>query len=217
SKELCGGTHAAGTGQIGIFKILREASPGAGMRRIEAVTLKGVLDRYNALENMVSELVKIDNVTESGVVKRIDDLMKRSRALEKEIEKLKKESRSSGTDSLMSGMVEVNGIKIIPHIFNGMAAEEMREISDSIRSKEQNAVVLLGSGNQDSALLLFAATNGAVKKGIDCGRIIKEASSLIGGGGGGRKDMAQAGGKSAEGLEGAIARAVEIARGLLNK
>src|SRR4030042_5007005 len=79
SKELCGGTHAAGTGQIGIFKILREASPGAGMRRIEAVTLKGVLDRYNLLENMVSDLVKIANVTESGVVKRIDDLMKRSR------------------------------------------------------------------------------------------------------------------------------------------
>ncbi len=217
SKELCGGTHARATGQIGLFKILREASPGAGMRRIEAVTLKGVLDRYNSLERTVSELVKIANVSESGVIKRVDDLVKRNRALEKEVEKLKKDSLSSGMDELMSGAVEAGGIKIIPHIFSNIAVDQLREISDSIRSREQNAVVLFGSGNGDSALLLFAATNSAVKKGIDCGRIIKETAPLIGGGGGGRKDMAQAGGKTAGGLAGAIERAVEVARGMLNK
>ncbi len=217
SKELCGGTHARATGQIGLFKILREVSPGAGMRRIEAVTLKGVLDRYNSLERTVSELVKIANVSESGVIKRVDDLVKRNRALEKEVEKLKKDSLSSGMDELMSGAVEADGIKIIPHIFSNIAVDQLREISDSIRSREQNAVVLFGSGNGDSALLLFAATNSAVKKGIDCGRIIKETAPLIGGGGGGRKDMAQAGGKTAGGLAGAIERAVEVARGMLNK
>ena len=215
SKELCGGTHAASTGQIGLFKIVREASPGAGMRRIEAVTLKGILDRYNSLESIVAELLKMANVSESTIVKRIEELIKNNRALEKEIEKLKKDTLSSGIDSIMSGAVNINDLKIIPHIFNGLRAEELREISDSIRSKEQNAVVLFGSNNGDSSLLLFAATNNAVKKGVDCGRIIKDAAKHVGGGGGGSKDMAQAGGKSPAGLERAIEHAVALTRDMI--
>ncbi len=215
SKELCGGTHAAVTGQIGLFKILREASPGAGMRRIEAVTLKGVLDRYNASEGIVSDLLKIVNITEPLLVKRVEELVKRNRMLEKEIEKLKKETLSTGSDDIMSGADEVNGVKIISRVLDGRSADEMRELSDAIRGKEQNAVVLFGSAVDGKALLMFAATNNAVKKGVDCGKLIKDVAPRVGGGGGGRKDMAQAGGKNPDGLGEAVKQAASIARGMI--
>jgi alanyl-tRNA synthetase len=215
SKELCGGTHAAGTGQIGLFKILREASPGAGMRRIEAVTLKGVLDRYNSSEGIVADLLKIVNITEPLLVKRVEEIVKRNRALEKEIEKLKKETLSTGSDDIMSGAVVVNGVKIISGVLEGRNADEMRELSDAIREKEQNAVVLFGSIVDGKAVLMFAATNNAVKQGVDCGKLIKDVARHIGGGGGGRKDMAQAGGKSPEGIGEAVKQAAEIAREMI--
>jgi alanyl-tRNA synthetase len=211
SKELCGGTHAAATGQIGLFKILREASPGAGMRRIEAVTLKGVLDRYNSNDEIVTDLLRIVNITEPLLVKRVEEIVKRNRALEKEIEKLKKDTLSTGLDEKLTGGVEVNGIKIISGVLDGKSDDEMRALSDAIRAKDQNTVVLFGSNADGKAVLLFAATNNAVKKGIDCGKIIKDVSMLVGGGGGGRKDMAQAGGKSPDGLADAIKQAVSMA------
>jgi len=217
SRELCGGTHAAVTGQIGLFKILREASPGAGMRRIEAVTLRGVLERYNSQEETVSALATLVNVTESSLVKKVDEIVKRTRMLEKELEKLKKDSLANGLDSILAGAASIEGVTIVSRTFSGMEAEELRSLSDAIREKDQNAVVLFGSNNNDKALLLFAATNNAVKKGIDCGKIIKEAAPLVGGGGGGRKDMAQAGGKSPEGLTEAVNKAVDIAHDMVTR
>ncbi len=215
SRELCGGTHAAGTGQIGLFKILREASPGAGMRRIEAATLRGVLERFNSHEEIVSGLVNIVNVTESALVKKVEELLKRSRMMEKEIEKLKKDSMTTGLDEILAGAESVGGITVVSRTFSGMGPDELRDLSDTIREKDQNAVVLFGSSIDDKALLLFAATNNAVKKGIDCGKIIKDAAKVVGGGGGGRKDMAQAGGKSPEGLAEAVKKAVSIARDMV--
>ncbi|HOD13394.1 MAG TPA: alanine--tRNA ligase [Spirochaetota bacterium] len=212
SKELCGGTHVTSTGQIGLFKILREASPGAGMRRIEAVTLRGVLERYNSYDGIIAELAKTVNVAESAIVKRVDELMKRTRQLEKEIEKMRKETITSDMDSLVAGAVDAGGVKIISRVFDGVGVDELRGLSDAIRSKTDPSVVLFGSNNGDTALLLFAATAGAVKKGIDCGAIIKDAVKCVGGGGGGRKDMAQAGGKNPAGLADAIQTAVERAR-----
>jgi alanyl-tRNA synthetase len=217
SKELCGGTHAEATGQIGLFKIVREASPGAGMRRIEAVTLKGVLDRYNAHDEIISELETITNTGESAIVKRIEDIIKRARTLEKEVEKLKKSALVSDLDSIMSGATEVRGTRIVSHVFNGLGAEELRGLSDSIRSRDQNAVVLFGSDDGGTALLLFAASKGAAAGGIDCGAIIREASKHIGGGGGGRRDMAQAGGKSPAGLAKAVEHAATMAKHMIEK
>lgn len=215
SRELCGGTHVASTGQIGLFKILREASPGAGMRRIEAVTLRGVLERLNAVDRTMSELMKITNVSEGGLLKRIDEIVRRGRALEKELEKLKKDSLAGDTEELLAKARDVGGMKVISHIFQGIGVEELREISDALRSREQNSVILFGSDNDGSALLLFAATNGAVKAGIDCGAIIRDAAKLVGGGGGGRKEMAQAGGKSPGRLDEALSLAVTKAEGMI--
>ncbi|HPQ54644.1 MAG TPA: alanine--tRNA ligase [Spirochaetota bacterium] len=216
SMELCGGTHLDNTGKIGVFKITREASPGAGLRRIEAITLKGVYERYNTQSSLIAELAALLNVTEGGMAKKIEDTLKRAGALEKELEKFRKESLTSDVDTMIGNAVETGGVKIIAQSFKGVAIDELRDLSDLIRSKVQESVVLFGSDVDEKALLLFAATNNAVKKGIDCGGIIKAASKILGGGGGGRKDMAQAGGKSPEKLDEALREATAAAQKMVS-
>jgi len=216
SRELCGGTHTDNTGKIGVFKIAREMSPGAGIRRIEAATLKGVLDRYGEQEILLNGATEKLNVSEADLVKRIEDLVSRTKSLEKELEKIKKASLSSGIDDIINSAVEQGGVKIVAHHFKDVDTNAMRELSDKIRQKEQASVVLFGSENEGKAMLLYAATKGAVEKGIDCGAIIKATAQLVGGGGGGRKDMAQAGGKNPKGLEEALKAAVDKAKDLVS-
>jgi alanyl-tRNA synthetase len=217
SMELCGGTHVASTGQIGVFKILREISPGAGLRRIEGVTLKGILERFNQQDQLLHELSKAMNVSEKGIVQKAEDLVQRVRSLKKDIGKIKKKGISFDMDSILSDAAEVKGTKIVSHIFEEIGAEELRELSDTVRSRKQDSVVCFGSSQDGKALLLFAATGKAVSKGMDCGKIIKDIAPLVGGGGGGRKDLAQAGGKEPDGLEKAIRKGVEIARSMLGE
>jgi alanyl-tRNA synthetase len=215
SMELCGGTHVDNTGKIGVFKILREGSPGAGMRRIEALTLKGLWDRYNFQNEMLSKISRSLNVPEGDLYKRIEELVERSNRVSKEIEGLKARELASNIDRLIEDAVQVNSTKIISHKFDEVNVKDLRELSDLIRSRERDSVVLLGSSVGGKALLLFAATKSAVNSGIDCGSIIKEVSKLTGGGGGGRKDMAQAGGKTPESLERALDEAVKMARRMI--
>jgi alanyl-tRNA synthetase len=211
SMELCGGTHVNNTGKIGLFKILKESSPGAGLRRIEAVTLKGLLDRFNELEGITSSLASNINIPETGLVKKVDEIISKNKSLEKEMEKLKKASLSSDIDSIINSGKDVSGVKIIAKVFKNIDVNALRELSDSVREKVQNCVVLFGSDTGGKAMLLYAATNKAVEKGIDCGRLVRDTVGMVGGGGGGRKDMAQAGGKDASALQRTIDEAVKIA------
>ncbi len=212
SMELCGGTHVDNIGKIGIFKILKEASPGAGLRRIEAVTLKGAFERYSRQNEILSGIIKDLNIAVEDLPKKFADLTDRANKLEKEIKKIKSGSLVSDVDTLIAGAAVINGVKLVVHEFDGVNADDLRNISDAVRSKEKSALVCFGSKTDGKALLLFAATKTAVEKGADCGAIIKEASRIVGGGGGGRKDMAQAGGNSPEALSKALAKAVEIAK-----
>ena len=217
SMELCGGTHVSNTGKIGVFKILKESSPGAGVRRIEAVTLKGLLDRFMEHDRIISILAEKVNVPEAGLVKKVDEIITRTRSLEKETEKLKKSSLSSDIDSIISSGEDYNGVKIISRIFSGLDANSLREVSDAVRERVQNSLVCFGSDIDGKAMILYAATNKAVETGIDCGKLVKETAGIVGGGGGGRKDMAQAGGKSPENLKKAIDEAVKLGRAMIEK
>ncbi len=211
SKELCGGTHVSNTGNIGVFKILKESSPGAGMRRIEGVTLKGLLDRFSSHDTIISRLSSTMSVSEEDIIRRYEEMVDRTKSLEKEIQKLKKGNVSSELDALISSARDVNGVKIVSHLFKDVDAGHLRDLSDNVRSKEQNSIVCFGSEYEGKALLLFAATKNSVERGADCGKIIKEVSKHVGGGGGGRKDLAQAGGKLPEGLEKAIGEGIKTA------
>lgn len=215
SMELCGGTHVSNTGKIGVFKILKESSPGAGVRRIEAVTLKGLLDRFVEHDRIISALEEKVNVPETGLVKKVEEIITKTRALEKETEKLKKSSLTSDIDSIIASGEDYNGVKIISRVFTGLDANSLREISDSVRERVQNSLVCLGSDIDGKAMILYAATNKAVESGVDCGKLVKETAGIVGGGGGGRRDMAQAGGKSPENLNKAIDEAVKLGRSMI--
>lgn len=215
SRELCGGTHVNNTGKIGIFKILRESSPGAGIRRIEAATLKGLLERYIAHDNTIAKITSQLNINEKDISKRVEELVENNKHLEKELELLKKKDVSSGLEGLIADASEIKGLKVVSGIFSGTSADELRFLSDSIREREQNSVVLLASDTDEKAVLLYAATKPAIDMGIDCGSLIKKTAPIVGGGGGGRKDMAQAGGKSPQSLKQALAEAVRLIEELL--
>ena len=217
SMELCGGTHVTNTGKIGVFKILKESSPGAGVRRIEAVTLKGLLDRFIEHDKVISALTEKVNVSETGLVKKVDEIITKTRALEKETEKLKKSSVSSDIDSIISSGEDYNGVKIISHVFSGLDINSLREASDAARERVQNSLVCFGSDVDGKAMILYAATKKAVEMGIDCGSLVKETAGIVGGKGGGRKDMAQAGGKFPENLKKGIEEAVKLARLMIDK
>ncbi|HSV97929.1 MAG TPA: alanine--tRNA ligase [Spirochaetota bacterium] len=215
SMELCGGTHADNTGKLGVFKILREASPGAGMRRIEAVTLRGVLERFGTQSEILSSIAAELNATEQDIPRKVHDALERARSLEKQLEKMKTESLASNFDDILTGAVVVKDTSVVQYQLKGPDIDELRRTADLVRSKLQNSVVCLGSEHEGRAILLCAATSAAVATGVDCGAIIKKASPLVGGGGGGRKDMAQAGGKSPDGLPRALKEAVETAKKMI--
>ncbi len=215
SMELCGGTHADNTGKLGVFKILREASPGAGMRRIEAVTLRGVLERFGAQQEVLSSIASELNATEQDLVRKVRDALERARTLEKQIEKMKMEHYASNIDNIMSKAVLNNQVYTVGYGFDDADTESLRKLADMLKQREEKIVVCLGSKHEGKANLVCTATSAAVATGVDCGSIIKQISPLIGGGGGGRKDMAQAGGKSPEGLPGAINAFYETARKMI--
>ena len=213
SRELCGGTHVDNTGKIGLFKIVKESSPGAGMRRIEGVTLKGALERFNTHSDIVNGLMSDFNATEKDVPSKVKELSDRVSELQKEIAKLKSQSLASNLDAVIAKGVDVKGIKVIAEKFDGVPTDDLRTLADMIRNKEQNSVVILGSSCEGKASLLCAAAKSAVDRGADAGGVIKTIAPIVGGGGGGRKDMAQAGGKDpsqlAKALEAGIAKLKE--------
>ncbi len=211
SRELCGGTHVDNTGKIGLFHILKEMSPGAGIRRIEAATLKGVLDRYADRERTVKTVAEKLNASENDLLKRLEDVLERNRALEKEIKKIKNDSLASAAGDLSADAQEISGVKIISKALEGVDVKSMMTMADSIKGKEQSALILLGSVLDGKAFLFYTATKAAVEKGADCGALIKKTSSIAGGNGGGSREKAQAGGKNPSALNEALNEAVKAA------
>lgn len=136
SKELCGGTHVSNTGKIGVFKLVREMSPGAGIRRIEATTLKGVLDRYREQEGLLSAVTETLNVSENDLVKRIEELVIKSKGLEKELEKIRKASLSSGVGDIMDAAIEEGALKLSP--ISSRMSIRGRFVSSPTRSVKRN-------------------------------------------------------------------------------
>jgi alanyl-tRNA synthetase len=215
SKELCGGTHVDNTGKIGLFKIIKESSPGAGMRRIEGVTLKGVFERVDTQGRIVARLSEEFNVLEKDIISKVTELIAENKNLQKEIQKAKAANLSSGIDEFIANAVEVSGIKVIAHAFKGASADDLKNLADTVRSKAPDSVVIFASENDGKVALLCAASKPAVEKGADAGAVIKKIAPMVGGGGGGRKDMAQAGGKDASGIEKALAEGVTAVKGLI--
>ncbi len=210
SKELCGGTHVSNTGVITSFKILSESGVAAGVRRIEALTGNTVFDYYAEMEEKVNEAAKILKSTPSNFLEKIEHLLTEIKSLQSENESLKSKLAKDALGDVMNQVVNIKDVKLLATKVTGVDMNELRELGDQLKEKIGEGVVVLASDKDGKVNLIAMATDEAMKKGAHAGNLIKGIAALVGGGGGGRPNMAQAGGKTPEGIDNAIKEVVNV-------
>ena len=214
SKEFCGGTHVSNTANIGLFKIVGESGVAAGVRRIEALTGKGVLRYFADIEKELHEAAKAAKTEVPMLVKRINAMNDELKALSSENEKLKAQIANNALGDVTSDIKEVNGVKYIATSVDNVDMNELRNLGDKLKEQIGSGVVLIVSAQgQDKVNMIAMATDDAVKKGAHAGNLIKAVASIVGGGGGGRPNMAQAGGKKPEGIPELLSKVSEVLEG----
>ncbi len=197
SKELCGGTHVARTGDIGLFKIVSESGVAAGIRRVEAITGDNVLHYLQTLDDRVNEAAAALRAQPSELTSRIVQVQEQVKSLEKELERLKSKLAASQGDELVSQAVDVAGIKVLAAKLDGADAKTLRETMDKLKDKLQSAAIVLGSVSDGKVALIAGVTADATAK-VKAGELVNFVAQQVGGKGGGRPDMAQAGGTEPE-------------------
>ena len=204
SAELCGGTHVAATGEIGLFQIIGESSIGAGLRRIEAVTGRGAEEFINAQSVTLHKVAAALGASPAEAPDRLDSLIaeldgERRRALS-----LERELSQRTVTSLLEQVETVNGVKVLAARVPSYRLEALREISDRLREQLESVVVVLGTVHHDKPLFLAAVTPDLVAKGQHAGKIVDRVAQVVGGRGGGKAQFAQAGGKDKDKLDEAL-------------
>lgn len=216
SKEFCGGTHVSNTGLINSFKIISEAGVAAGVRRIEALTGNGVFAYYKDIEKKYNDICKAAKATPANVEEKIAHMQAEIKSLNSEIESLKNKAANEALGDVLNQAEDVNGVKFLAVKLNVVDMNELRNLSDDLKSKIGSGVVVLASAmGSDKVNLIVTATDDIVKAGVHAGNIIKSAAPCVGGGGGGRPNMAQAGGKNPAGIEKAFETAKETLASML--
>lgn len=203
SIELCGGTHVARTGDIGVFRILSEAGVAAGVRRIEAVTGQGAMDWIDSAEDTVDAIAQLLKTGRDQVLDRVQQTMERIKSLEKELERQKAKLASSAGDELLQQAREVSGVKLLNATVDGVDGKALRDMVDKLKDKLGSGVILLGVVSGDKANLVAGVTKDLTGK-IKAGDLVNHAAQQLGGRGGGRPDLAMAGGPDVEKLAAAV-------------
>ena len=213
SREFCGGTHVDRLGSIGGFKIIKEESISAGVRRITALTGSGLNAHLEKASNTVDELSAMLKVPSESLVERVSQLINENKRLSKE---LKTASKASGSGimaeakQLLENCEKLGGSSIVIGRVSKTSVEQAREAVDMLKKKAKSAVIVLAFDDDGKATLLAGVTDDLVKKGLSAGDIVKEIAPIVDGGGGGQPHLAQAGGKSPEKISDALARAAEL-------
>ncbi|MHC4739700.1 MAG: alanine--tRNA ligase [Planctomycetota bacterium] len=213
SREFCGGTHVEKLGYIGGFKIIREESISAGVRRITALTGQALAAYLEQRSNIADELSALLKVPAEELLDRVTRLIKDNKKLTKD---LKSASKLTGSDvmaeakKLLETSEKIGHSSVIVSRLSTTSIEQARSAVDMLKKKAKSAAVVLGFDDDGKATLLAAVTEDLIKKGLKAGDIIKQIAPVIGGGGGGRPHMAQAGGKNPEKIDDALAKAYEI-------
>ncbi len=212
SMELCGGTHVARTGDIGMIKIVSEGGIAAGVRRIEAVTGFGALDYVSRIHFSLREAADLLKVSEDSLVDRVERLLHDVRDHEREVQRLTQRLAAGSIDSILERRVMVGDVAVVAAPAEVADAEGLRNLADQIMDKLGSGVVLLGAVIGDKLGFVASVTRDLVGRGYNAGSIVKEAARIAGGGGGGRPDMAQAGGRDVSKLDAALAAGVDAVR-----
>ena len=216
SIEFCGGTHVKNTNEIMAFKILSESGVAAGVRRIEALTSKGLIRYYDNLEKKLNEAAKVLKATPDNLAEKIAHLTVENKALHSEVESLKSKLAQDAMGDVMDQVQEIKGVKLLAAEVDGVDMNGLRDLGDQLKEKLGEGVVVLASGNDGKVSLMVTATDAAMKQGAHAGNLVKAIAGLIGGGGGGRPNMAQAGGKNPAGIQEALKKAAEALEGQLS-
>ena len=199
SVELCGGTHVAATGDIGLMRIVSESGVAAGVRRIEAVTGAGALAQFDAVEQQLGEVCEVVKGNPSNVTDKVAALRNENKDLQKEIERLKQKLATSTGGDLTADAVEVAGVKVLAANVDGADAKSLRDAMDQCKNKLGSAVILLAAVNDDKIALTAGVTRDLTDR-VKAGDLMKEFAQRLGGKGGGRPDMAQGGGSDVAAL-----------------
>ncbi len=216
SKELCGGTHVSHTGDIRNFKIVSESGIAAGVRRIEAITGDNVTSYYEGLEKKLEAAAEAARTSPADLVKKIEAMQKQIKELGSEVESLKSKAAKEALGDVTDQVSEVGGVKLIATAVDGVDMNGLRELSDRLKEKLGDGVVVLASNADGKVSLVVSATDSAIARGVHAGNLIKAIAPKVGGGGGGRPNMAQAGGKDPSGIEAALQEARAALEGQLS-
>jgi len=204
SMELCGGTHARRTGDIGFFKILSEAAVGANVRRIEALTGEAAVQFSQSREDELRNMALLLKTSPDQLEERVERLLTDQKQKERQIEALKAKLLSSQSGDLLAGIEEVKGVRVLAREVEARSPKELRDVADRIKESLRSGLIVLGARNDDKVMLLCVVTDDLVHR-FKAGEMIRRLSEMVGGKGGGRPDMAQGGGNQPE----ALGRALE--------
>ena len=212
SKELCGGTHTSRTGNIGLFKIVSESSVAAGVRRIEAVTGQAAVEFVQGTARTVQTAAHLLKEKPEALTQRIVKVLSDMKGLEREIEQLKGRLSAASVADAGVDVQTIGGVSVLVKRVEADSPATLRDLLDRFKDKIKSGVVVLASVSDGKVMLIAGVTHDLTQR-FHAGRIIKQASSVVGGSGGGRPDMAQAGGSQPENLDAALAKALEVIRG----
>ncbi|MFZ2971314.1 MAG: alanine--tRNA ligase [Ferribacterium limneticum] len=204
SKELCGGTHVARSGDIGLFKIVSEGGVAAGVRRVEAITGTNALAWVQAQANRVAGVAALLKTQPDDLAERVVSILDNVRSLEKELARLKSKLAASQGDDLVSQAADIKGAKVLAATLEGADVATLRETMDKLKDKLKSAAILLASV-VDGKVTLIAGVTADLTGKVKAGELVNMVALQVGGKGGGRPDMAQAGGTQPENLPAALA------------
>jgi alanyl-tRNA synthetase len=216
STELCGGTHTAATGEIGLLKLVGETSVSSGVRRVEAISGLGSLDGFRRDAEVAHVAAQVAGSPAGGSLS--DSLRARLTAQEDELKRLRREleemrmkSAAGGLDDVVSHAVEVKGVKLMRHRADQLDRGQLRTLVDNLKQKAGEGVVLLASAQPEGKVAIIAGVTPGLVKRIQAGKLVGAVAKLVGGAGGGKADIAEAGGKD----QAQIGTALEAAPGIL--
>lgn len=204
STELCGGTHASRTGDIGLFRIISESGTAAGVRRIEAVTGEGAIATVHADSDRLSKVAHLLKGDSNNLADKVRSVLERTRQLEKELQQLKEQAAAQESANLSSKAIDVNGVKLLVSELSGVEPKMLRTMVDDLKNQLGSTIIVLATV-AEGKVSLIAGVSKDVTDRVKAGELIGMVAQQVGGKGGGRPDMAQAGGTDAAALPAALA------------
>ena len=210
SIELCGGCHLKNTSEAGLCKIVSEGGVAAAVRRIEAVTGEGVLKYIEEKNAIIADSAAALKTTEGELVHRCENVMEEIREQQRRIDVISEKIAHASANNVMAGVKHIGGLEVFITQMDGSTVDAMRKLGDAIKEKTQLCVCVFAALTDGKITFMATAGKDAVKKGVHCGKIIKEITAIAGGSGGGKPDSAQGGGKNAGKIDNALAAVDEI-------